>query len=155
MFEAPLDAWYVWIGLAVVSSAALGVASSLPPAVPPDAEGSARTVDGVAASDHAAVDTHPLSNAEAVRIGSNSISLRGPGGTAHAAFGYGPVTPVPGGSKLERVLRGEPPEAVFRAPSAFERAVGQARESEPRWKETDRLVVRRVTWGETDAVLAG
>ena len=155
MFEAPLDAWYVWIGVAVVSSAALGAASGLPSAVPPDADGTARTVDGVAASDHAAVDRHPLSNAESVRIGSDSISLRGAGGTAHAAFGYGPVTPVSDGSKLEAVLRGEPPKAIFETTAAFERATKRARSAEPNWKEADRLVVRRVRWEGTDVVLAG
>lgn len=155
MFEVPLDAWYVWIGLAVVSSATFGVVSVLPSALPPDAAGSARTVDSVAASDYAAVGKHPLSNAEAVRIGVDSISLRGPGGTGHAAFGYGPVTPVTDGSKLESVLRGEPPQRVFRSPAAFERATAKAREAEPEWKQTDRLVVRRVDWEGIDAVLVG
>ncbi len=155
MFEVPLDAWYVWIGLAAVSSATLGVVSVLPSAVPPDAAGSAETVDSVAASDHAAVGKHPLSNVEAVRIGANSISLRGPGGTAHAAFGYGPVTPVLSNSTLEPVLRGMPPDAVFDTPHAFERATIRAQEVEPHWKKTDRLVVRRVSWEGTHAVLVG
>jgi hypothetical protein len=155
MFEAPLDAWYVWIGLAAVSGATLGVAGGLPSAVPPDADGSARTVDSVAASDHAAVEEHPLSNAKTVRVGTDSVSLRGPGGTAHAAFGYGPVTPVSSDSKLDAVLHGEPPGAVFVTPSAFEHAARKARESEPHWKETDRLLVRRVNWEGTDVVLVG
>lgn len=155
MFEVPLDAWYVWIGLAAVSSATLGVVGALPSAVPPDAAGSAQTVDSVAASDHAAVGKHPLSNAEAVRIGADSISLRGPGGTAHAAFSYGPVTPVSSDSALEPVLRGTPPGAVFETPRAFQRASTRARETEPRWKATDRLVVRRVSWEGTHAVLVG
>jgi len=155
MFEAPLDAWYVWIGLAVASSAMFGVASVLPSAAPPDASGSARTVDSVAASDHAAVGKHPLSNTKSVRIGVDSISLRGPGGTANAGFGYGPITPVASGSVLAPVLRGEPPEAVFDTPEAFQRATTQAREPEPHWKETDRLLVRRVSWEGIDAVLVG
>lgn len=155
MFEVPLDAWYVWIGLAVIASATVGVASTLPSALPPDAAGSARTVDSVAASEHAAVGKHPLSNAESVRIGADSISLRGPGGTEHAAFGYGPVTPVDRGSALASVLRGEPPKRVFDSPSAFERTTTRAQRTESHWKKTDRLVVRRVSWEGVDVVLVG
>ncbi len=155
MFEVPLDAWYVWIGLAVVSTVTFGIVTVLPAAPPPDAAGSARTVDSVAASEHAAVGKHPLSNAEAVRIGSDSISLRGSGGKEHAAFGYGPVTPVEADSKLDAVLRGEPPRAVFETSEAFDRKTARAREAEPDWKRTDRLVVRRVSWEGIDAVLVG
>ena len=39
MFEAPLDAWYVWLGLAAVSATAVGVVAGLPAAPPPDAAG--------------------------------------------------------------------------------------------------------------------
>lgn len=155
MFEVPLDGWYIWIGLAVVSSATLGVVSVLPSAPPPDAAGSARTVDRVAASEHAALGKHPLSNAEAVRIGSDSISLRGGGGTAHAAFRYGPVTPVAGDAELRSVLRGTPPERVFDSAKAFESATARARRTDPRWQRLDQLVARRVNWEGTDVVLVG
>ncbi len=155
MFELPLDAWYVWIGLAVVSSTTLGVVGALPSSLPPDASGAAGTVDSVAASEHAAVEEHPLPNTDSVRLGADSISLRGPGGTGTEAFGYGPVTPVRSGSVLEPVLRGESPEGVFGSPEAFERATVRAQRTEPHWEETGRLVVRRVSWGETDAVLVG
>ena len=155
MFEVPLDAWYVWIGLAVVSSTTLGVVGLLPSAPPPDASGSARTVDSVAASDHAAVGRHPLSNAEAVRLGADSISLRGAGGTAHAAFGYGPVTPVVGDPKLDAVLRGKPPTRVFETFDAFERRAARARRDAPQWRGASELVVRRVNSGGSDVVLAG
>ena len=155
MFGLPLDAWYVWIGLAVASSAAFGVVTVLPSAPPPDASGAAKTVDSVAASDHAAVGKHPLSNAESVRVGSDTISIRGSGGTEHASFGYGPVVPVVDDPALRATLLGEPPDRAFRTPEAFERAVRDARREEPRWQGTEQLVVRRVSWEGTDAVLAG
>ena len=155
MFGAPLDAWYVWIGLAIVSSTVLGVVTAIPAAAPPDASGAARTVDGVAASEHAAVGKHPLSNADAVRIGSDSVSLRGPGGTEHAAFGYGPVVAVLDDPALRSTLEGDPPERAFRTPAGFERALRRARAAEPRWQGADRLVVRRVRWEGVDVVLAG
>lgn len=154
MFDAPLDAWYVWIGLSVVGAATLGVVSGLPASPPPDADAAAETVDGIAASQHARSDTHRLSNADAIRVGVDSLSLRGPGGTAHAPFGYGPVTPVMG-EKLDDVVSGTPPERVYESPDAFERALRNARENSPEWRQTDRLVVRRVSWGDVDATLVG
>ena len=156
MLEAPLDAWYVWIGLAIVSSATFGVVSTLPSAPPPDASGAAETVDSVAASEYAAVGKHPLSNADAIRVGANSISVRGSGGaTEHEPFGYAPVTPVVNASDLRPVLLGEPPQRVFDAPSEFEGAATRARAEEPEWQRTDGLIVRRVQWGEIDVVLVG
>jgi hypothetical protein len=154
MFDAPLDAWYVWIGLAVASGAAFGVAGAMPAGSSPDAAGAATTVDGVAASPHAAVGSHPLPNADAVRVGRDALSFRGPGGTAHADLGYGPVTPVTGGD-LEVVLRGEPPDRAFDSPAAFRRAVDAARAADPEWRSTDRLFVCRVSWEGVDVVLVG
>lgn len=155
MFDVPLDAWYVWLGLAAVGATVVGVASSMPAAPPPDATGAAATVDGVAASPHSAVGKHPLSNAESIRVGRDTLSIRGPGGTGHAALGYGPVTRTVHNESLSAVLRGEPPDRIYESPAAFERATERARAAEPRWQSTDRLVVRRVTWEGIDAVLVG
>lgn len=155
MFDVPLDAWYVWLGLAVASSATFGLASAMPAAPPPDASGAAETVDGVAASPYAAVGEHPLPNAEAVRIQQDTLSLRGPGGVEHAGLGYGPVAPARQDEELAALLRGEPPEAVFDSPADFQAAIRESTSRDPRWERTDRLVVRRVTWEGTDAVLVG
>ncbi|MFO7925777.1 MAG: DUF7283 family protein [Halobacteriota archaeon] len=155
MFDVPLDAWYVWIGLAIVSSTAFGVATALPSAAPPDAEGAARTVDGVAASEHEAVGKHPLSNAETVRVGTDSISVRGAGGTEHASFGYGPVVPVLQDTELRSLLLGELPHRIFESPEQFDGAIRHAQLADQRWQGADRLIVRRVQWEGTDAVLVG
>ena len=155
MFEAPLDAWYVWLGLAVVSGAAAGVVTGMPAAPPPDATGAAETVDGIAASEHATTAERPVPNAEAVRVGTDSLSLRGPGGTAHARFGYGPITPAASDGDLEAVLHGTPPDRVFDLPAAFERAARAERRTRPQWTPVDRLLVRRVRWEGTDVVLVG
>lgn len=155
MFDVPMDAWYIWIGLAAVGATAYSVAGAMPAAPPPDASGVARTVDGVAASPYAAVGKHPLPNAESVRVGRDSLSVRGPGGTAHAALGYGPVTPVGSDDSLTAVLRGEPPERVFASVGDFERTLEAARAGDPRFRPADRLVVRRVSWEGVDAVLVG
>lgn len=153
MFDAPLGAWYVWLGLAVASGATFTVAAAMPAASPPDASGAAQTVDETAASEHAAIGAHPLPNADEVRVGSDTLSLRGPGGTAHASLGYGPVTPAHRDDRLLAVLGGVPPDRAFESPEAFDGAVAAARPSSPTWYRTDRLTVRRVTWEGVDAVL--
>lgn len=155
MFDVPVDAWYVYLGLAVASGAMVSLAGAMPAAAPPDANGAARTVDSVAASQHASVGSHPLADANAVRVGSDTLSLRGPGGTAHAGLGYGPVVFAPEESPLGRVLRGHPPEGVFDSPAEFEQAVAERLDADPKWYRTDRLLVRRVTWEGTDVVLVG
>ena len=155
MFDVPIDGWYVWLGLAAASGAAFGIASTVPTAPPPDAGGAATTVDGVAASPHAAVGKHPLPNADAVRVGRDTLSLRGPGGTEHATLGYGPVTPATANESLATVLGGHPPERVFESPAEFRRTVDSARRNDPAWHQTDGLAVRRITWEGIDVVLVG
>lgn len=154
MFTVPVDAWYVWIGLTVFGLAAFGAASAIPSTPPPDADGAAETVDAVAASQYAALGEHPVSRADEARLGSDSLSLRGPGGTAHASFGYGSVVPATEGD-LERVLLGDPPGRVYEDPAAFTTAVDAALDAEPQWKPVDGLVVRRVSWEGVDVTLVG
>lgn len=155
MFDVPLDAWYVWVGLAVASGSVFGIASAIPAAAPPAATEAAETVDSVAASRYAAVGDHPVPNADAVRLGAESLSLRGAGGTTHARFRYGPVTPVRESERLSDVLEGVPPESRFDSPTAFEQAASAARSGDPTWRETDRITVRRVSWEGVDVVLVG
>ncbi|AQL41987.1 hypothetical protein BV210_04305 [Halorientalis sp. IM1011] len=155
MFDAPADTWYLWVGVATASALAFGVAAALPTTVPPDAQRAAATVDAVATSPHNATGEHTL-DATAVELGSRRIGLRNDGGTTHAAFAYGPVTPVRGGTDLAAVLRGEPPGDVFSNATEFRTAAAEARNRTRAWRETDgRLVARRVTWEGIDVTLVG
>ncbi|SDF16692.1 DUF7283 family protein [Halorientalis regularis] len=155
MFDAPVDTWYLWLGVATASALAFGVAVALPTTVPPDAQRAAATVDAVATSPHNATGEHGV-DATAVEIGSRRIALRNDGGTAHAAFAYGPVTPVRNGTALAAVLRGEPPAKVFQNATAFRAAAAEARNRTRAWRATaGRLVVRRVTWEGVDVTLVG
>lgn len=154
MFDVPVDAWYLWIGVGTASLVVLGSALGLPARPPPDAAAAAATVDSVAASPYAAVAEHPLSARE-IRLRPDGIGLRTDGGAAHARFAYGPVVPVRAGP-LRAVLVGTPPDRRFESPGEFERAIGTAREREPTWEPApDRLLVRRVTWGGVDGTLVG
>lgn len=153
MFDVPLDAWYSWVGLALAGVALLGVVSSLPTTPLPDANAVANTVDSVAAGDHAATAEHPLA-ATAVRLGPHRVSLRNEAGTVHAAYAFGPVTPVPADSRLQQVLYGRQPSTVFDSQQAFHQAIIDARTRTPEWRPVERtLVVRRVSWGEQDVTL--
>lgn len=154
MFEPSLDVWYAWLGVAVASSVAVGVVLGFPTATPPAAGPVADTVDDVATSPHDATQTVELPGRE-LKLDAHGLSLRNDGGTSHATFAYGPVTPVGNGS-LEAVLRGETPEAVFADRTAFRTAVGRAQQRNATWRPIpDDLVIRRVTWGDFDATLVG
>lgn len=154
MFDAPVETWYLWIGLAAASVAALGVAANLPRAPPPDAAGAADTVDSVAASAHAATGVHPLS-VDGVRIGPYRLWLREDGATGHATFAFGPVTPVRSDTALWDVLRGAPPERAFGTPASFRRAAATARDRTPAWRSREQLTIRRVSWEGVNVTLVG
>jgi hypothetical protein len=157
MYDTAVESTYVWLGLALVSAGILGFALRVPTAPPPDAEPVAHTIDSVAASPHEATARHPL-DVRRVRLGAHRIGLRGPGGDAHASLAYGPVIPAAGGDgdRLRRVLRGVPPERVFRSEATFARVLDRARTREPSWRPApETLIVRRVAWGGTNATIVG
>lgn len=153
MFDAPVDSWYLWVGLASASVLLFGVAAGLPTAPPLNAAAVADTVDTVAASPHTATATRSLA-ADEIRLGPNRVALRGDGGTAHAMFVYGPIVPVVDGTLLWEAVQGAPPDHLFESPENFRRAVTKARNREVRWRPTaEQLTVRTVTWEGTDVTL--
>ena len=165
MFETHLDATYAWLGLAVVSVAAVGVAAAFPASPPPDADGVARTVDSVADGEYPATAEHGLA-AERIRIANGAVSLGDDRGTARAALDAPRITPVvrptaaaPNATtdaRLRRVLDGAPPDATFDDPAAFAAAADRARAADERWTPApDRLTVRRVHYGGVRVTLVG
>ncbi|WP_254537313.1 DUF7283 family protein [Halomarina litorea] len=155
MFDLPADTLPVWVGLAFASAAVLGIAVGLPSTAPPDASSAAGAVDAVAGSPHAATTDYSLGGAD-LRVTPHRLTLGRGGTTAHAAFAYGPVTPVAPGSDLGRVLDGTPPEAVFDSPGALAAAAHAAREGSPLVVDrATRLTVRHVTWRGLDVTLVG
>lgn len=155
MFDAPPDAWYTWVAVALASVAVAGVATDLPTRPAPDAAAAADTVDVVAGASYPSAAEHPLS-ADAVRLRPNRLALRTDGATSHATFAFGPVVPVGDDAALARVARGVPPGRAFPSLTAFREAVEAAREraAEADWRPADdRLVVRHLEWGELDVTL--
>lgn len=154
MFDAPLDAWYAWLGLGAVSLVVAGVVLAFPTAGPPAAGTVADAVDRVSASDHRAREEVALAAAE-LRLGPRTLALRRDGTTARARFAFGPVTPVRD-RNLRHVLDGGHPGDVFADGEAFADALADARRQRPDWRRAPRvLTVRRVSWGEVDATLVG
>lgn len=153
MLDTPVDATYVWFGLAVVGVAALGLALRLPAAPAPDAAGVADTVDSAAASPHDATAAHAVA-ADAVKVRPRRLSLRSRRGVARAPLGY-PVTPA-GDGELDAVLHGTPPGDAFDSAADFCRAAERARDGRPSWQPVDdRVLVRHVTWEGCDVTLVG
>jgi hypothetical protein len=156
MLDLPLDAWYAWLGLSLAGVVLVGAASGLPTVPPPDAEAAAATVDRAAVSEYASTAEHPL-DATTVRLRPRRLALRNDAGTAHAAFAFGPVTPVPpGNSRLRDVVHGAHPSDVYDDSEAFRQAVvdARARGSDAPWRAVDRtLLVRTTTWEGVDVVL--
>ncbi|MFB6080167.1 MAG: hypothetical protein ABEJ81_04130 [Haloferacaceae archaeon] len=154
MFDVPVDGWYAWLGVAAASVAVLVVVLGLPTAPPPDAAGAANVVDRIAVTEYGASAEHPLDAASEVRLTPRGIALRNDAGETDATFVYGPVTPVPVGGPLRRVLDGTPPGTVFDTLVAFRRAAATARDRQADWRPVDgRLIVRHVVLGGTDVTL--
>ncbi|KAB1197027.1 MULTISPECIES: hypothetical protein [Haloferax] len=153
MFDAPLESLYTWAALSVAATVLLGIVAGLPTTPAPDASGVADTVDGVAVAEYDTVAEHSL-GAESVRLGAHRIGLRNAGGTAHATFAFGPVTPAAPGTKLESVAFGARPSAVFESPAELRTAVADAQQTNSSWRPAaEELVVRHVSWEGMDVTV--
>ncbi|ELZ91815.1 hypothetical protein C440_15924 [Haloferax mucosum ATCC BAA-1512] len=153
MLDAPLDSLYTWTALSVAATVLLGTVVGLPTTPAPDASGVADTVDGVAVAEYDTTAEQPLT-ADSVRLGPKRIGLRNDGGTAHATFAFGPITPATPDSPLGSVAMGANPTAVFDSPADFAAAADAARHRKATWRSAaESLVVRHVTWEETDVTV--
>jgi hypothetical protein len=154
MFDTPLDAWYVWLGVGMVSVAVTGTALALPTVAPPSAAPVADAIDRVGSSPNQAYATVDIV-ADRIRLSPRSIALDTGGGTARARLAFGPVTPV-GSGALRQVLSGHSPDSVFASKQTFETVLRRTRRADSGWRESPgTLTVRRVSWGGVNATLVG
>ena len=111
-WEAPADAWYVWLAVSIVSVGLAGIILGLPTGPPPDANQAANTIDRVAGTTHDASATYGHDAAE-VKFEGPTVSLRNEHGTARSTLAYGTVVPVTGNDRLEAVARGASLESAY------------------------------------------
>ncbi|EMA17365.1 MULTISPECIES: DUF7283 family protein [Haloarcula] len=153
MFETHVDTLYLWVGLGTVSVAVLGVVVGLPTTAPPDATATAATIDEVTTSPPGSVAHRRLAAAEWAFDG-REINLRNDGGTATARLIRAAVPART--DRLQAVVNGERPKAVYDSPEAFSQEVRKARNTDTTWRPApERLTVRHVAWGGTDVAIVG
>ncbi|QSG04900.1 DUF7283 family protein [Halapricum desulfuricans] len=167
--EAPADAWYVWVGVALVSVAAIGIALGLPSGPPPDAHAAANAVDRVAGSAHEATGTYEH-DARSYWVDRERIAMRNEHGVTKATLAYGPVVPVEEDTELAAVLHGNSIAIAYTSqlrpskPSQeqfhedVEEAIAAVDSADPQWRSADgTLRVRAVEYelggGEQRVVL--
>ncbi|WP_276253865.1 DUF7283 family protein [Halomontanus rarus] len=104
-FEAPVDAWYVYVATAIVSVALAGLALGVSTGPPPDAPEAANAIEGATGSEYAASASYEH-DADVVTIDRTTITMENEHGTAHSRFAYGLAVPVNGHERLENLVYG-------------------------------------------------
>lgn len=156
--EAPADAWYVFIGVSLISVAVAGVALGFPTGLEPDAGTAMTQINEVAGSeyDEKATQEH---NADLYWVDSKRIGLKNDFGTSRATVSFGTIAPVYHNESLQAVLAGQSAESQFGSKSAFQDAVTEGQQNatvdgERQWRSTDgELRAKKVTWGDYSVTL--
>lgn len=153
-WEAPVDGWYVWLAVALVSIAFVGIAMSLPSGPPPDANRAANTIDDVTGSNYEA-SARMEHDADAVKIEGRVIEMRNDHGTSHSSLAFDEVVLVNGHDRLENLVYGTPVEEEYDefetspeyANTIVQDDIGDAWDDRSEWHEANgELVVRTVSW---------
>lgn len=111
-FEAPADAWYVYVAVVIISVTFAGIAVGIPSMPPPDAQQAANTIEAATGSEYASSASYEH-DADVVTIDRRTITMKNEYGTAHASFSYGTVVPVNGHDRLENVTGGQSLEDAY------------------------------------------
>jgi len=161
-WEAPVDAWSVWLAVALVSIAVAGVVLSFPTGPPPDANQAANAIERTTGSVHDASASYDH-DADEVKLERTTISLRNEHGTTHSSLAYGTFVPVLGDDRLERIAHGASLEAEYGyARQSDRRDVGGeflddvigAAENRGEWQPANGELAVRSVRVETGSVLA-
>ncbi|WP_455449046.1 DUF7283 family protein [Natrinema thermotolerans] len=112
--EAPIDGWYVWLAVSIVSAAVGTVALGLPTGPPPDANRAANAIEETAGSPYEASSTYDH-DATAIKVTGRTVAMRNEHGTTRATLTYGHVVPVTGNERLENVSAGRAVEDEYAA----------------------------------------
>jgi len=163
-FDTPLDAWYVWVGLVLISGVMLGIVFELPTEQPPDAGELVDTAEFVAAAgDGATATVEPT--AEAIRTDGTTVELKGDGDVSRETMSTGIIVPIKAAetdrkhSGLKQLL--EEPTAVPKdKQSVLKSHINTLAESPNTLSEEwlsvdDRVTLRGVTVNESSVILLG
>ncbi|QLK27247.1 hypothetical protein HYG81_06490 [Natrinema zhouii] len=112
--EAPVDAWYVWLAVSIVSAAIAGIALGLPTGPPPDANRAANTIERTAGSSYDTSATYDHDATE-IKFDGRTLAMRNEHGTSRASLSYGHVVPVMGHERLENLSEGRSFEEEYAA----------------------------------------
>ena len=156
-FEAPMDAWVVYIGVALVSMTLLGVALGFSPIPPPDANAAANTID-MAGGSSITGEAEYEQDAEWFWMDQQQIALKNEGGQTKATIAFGEMTAVHYDERLSDVLYGSPVSEEFSSEYEFLAAVvaAQAASEADRgdWQPANgEIRARKVIVGDTDVIL--
>ncbi|AXR81641.1 DUF7283 family protein [Natrarchaeobaculum sulfurireducens] len=105
-FEAPADAWYVYVAVVIISVSFAGIVVGISSMPPPDAQQAANAIETATGSEYASSASYEH-DADVVTIDRQTITMKNEYGTAHASFSYGTVVPVNGHDRLENVTGGQ------------------------------------------------
>lgn len=153
-WEAPVDGWYVWLAVALVSIAFVGIALSLPSGPPPDANRAANSIDDVAGSNYEA-SARMEHDADAVKIEGRVIEMRNDHGTSRSNLAFREAVLVNGHDRLENLVYGSSVDDEYNHSSilistAYDNLltdVDEAWGNRSEWHQADgELVVRTVSW---------
>ncbi|QCS41608.1 hypothetical protein [Natrinema versiforme] len=103
--ETPVDGWYVWLAVSIVSVAVAGIAVGLPNGPPPDANRAVNAIEETAGSTAQASSTYDHDATE-IKFDGRTVAMRNEHGTARASLTYGRVVPVMGHERLENLSEG-------------------------------------------------
>ncbi|PGF16718.1 hypothetical protein CP556_11715 [Natrinema sp. CBA1119] len=112
--EAPVDAWYVWLAVSIVSAAVAGIALGLPTGPPPDTNRAANMIEQTAGSSYNASATYDHDATE-IKFDGRTLAMRNEHGTSRASLSYGHVVPVMGHERLENLTAGRSFEEEYAA----------------------------------------
>lgn len=163
-FDTPVDAWYVWIGVILVSGVALGITFELPAEQQPDAAKLVETVEYVGAAGDGTAATVELT-ADELRTDGTTVELRRGDEISRKTLRAGIVIPVTGAKTetgeelLEDLLTDLAGKANYPKPVIEEqitRVMNSPGALHDEWYPVDDKVrLRAVTVGEKTVVLLG
>jgi len=111
-WEAPADAWYIFLAVSIISVALAGVVLGLPTGATPDSNQAANTIDSVSGGSPTVTGSYEH-DAEMVKIDGNTIVMKNEHGESRETLRYGGVVVVNGFDRLENIAYGSSFEAEF------------------------------------------